>query len=289
MDTSRALAALSTYAQLYDWEEGEAPSVFLDDDSVSVAATSRGGAFYRVPIARIRGEHTLRVQGPDDGPVFFVVDGRWAVPLSEDDTVARGRRTAVHRRFETAAGRPIADGEEVALGELVRVRLFVYTESSAPELVSLHDPIVAGFDAVDAGNDTTPTNSLHTLLGTSPQDGAVDARAHIAMRSVNAISHRALETNAVDYFFERLPLRLQEFTYAIRASAVGEFTVPPAQIDALYDTEFVARSAVNHLRVVERRSPEPEPEAPPPDEAREDAIEARPDDEEEPAEEPAEP
>ena len=42
--------------------------------------------------------------------VFFAIDGRWAVSLGELDTVARGRRTAVHRVYETADGRFVTLG-----------------------------------------------------------------------------------------------------------------------------------------------------------------------------------
>lgn len=250
LDTARALHALAAYAQLFDWEDDDAQvNVSLDGDALAAVSRAGGGAFFRVPAERLRGEHTLRIEGPEDGPVFFAIDGRWAVSLGELDTVARGRRTAVHRVYETADGRAIEDGAAIPLGEMVRVRLFVYTEGGAPEVVGLHDPIPAGFEAVDAGQDTTPQGSLNALLGVGPDDDAVDARAHHAMRSIHSISHRELSRSAAAFYFDHLPNGLQEYTYAIRATTPGDFTVPPAQIEALYDAGFVARSTMGQLRV----------------------------------------
>ena len=199
-----------------------------------------------------RGAHRLRVAGGDEGPVFFAIDGTWAVPLGEADTVARGRRAALHRVYETPDGRALEDGAEIPLGSLVRVRLFVYTEESSPEVVALRDPIPSGFEALDADHDTTPQAALSALMGTGPDDDAVDARAHHAMRSLGSIAHRSFRAEATSFYFDRLPVGLAEYTYAIRATTVGEFTAPPSQLDALYDPDFVARGTVSRLVVVER-------------------------------------
>ncbi|MGE0786716.1 MAG: alpha-2-macroglobulin [Sandaracinaceae bacterium] len=253
LSTAYALDAMADYAQLFHWEDGAEPHVALDGSDVTAVARTHGGAFFRLPAGRLAGQHRLRIRGGDDGPVFFSIDGRYAVALSDADHVARGRATAVHRVYETADGRAIEPGASVPLGELVRVRVFVYTEGSSPEMVALHDPIPGGFEAVDAGHDSTPRASLDALLGGGADDGAVDSRAHIAMRSLHSISHRELGTYGTSYFFDQLPSGLQEYTYALRATTPGTFTVPPTQVEALYDPDFVARSSMATLSVSTER------------------------------------
>lgn len=249
VDTAHALHALAAYAELFDWRDDEVARIALDGEDVATSQRTQGGAFFRLPVERLRGAHQLRIQGADDGPVFFAIDGRFAVALGEADELARGRRTAIHRVYETADGRTIEPGASVPLGEMVRVRLFVYTEGSSPGVTGIYDPLPAGFEAVDAAEDTTPRGSLDALLGTGPDDGAVDARAYHAMRSLGSIAHRSFRTHATSLYFDALPGGLQEYTYAIRATTPGEYTIPPTQIEALYDAEFVARSAVSTLSV----------------------------------------
>ncbi len=250
IETARALSGLAAYASLWSWDAAATPSVLLDGNALPAVSSTRAGAVFQLPFDGLRGAHRLRVTGADEGAVFFAIDGRYAVPLGEPDTVARGRRVAVHRVYETPDGRPLEDGAAIPLGSLVRVRLFVYTEEGSPEVVSLRDPLPAGFEAVDAADETSPRASLMALMGMGPDDGVVDARAQLAMRSLDSIAHRSFSTAATGFFFDRLPYGLAEYTYAIRATAVGELTVPPAQIEAMYDQAFVARTAMNRLRVV---------------------------------------
>ena len=62
---------------------------------------------------------------------------------------------------------------------------------------------------------------------------------------------RALEPGAAFFYFEGLPLGLQEVTYAVRATTAGTFTLAPAHLDSARDDRFVARSASFELRVVD--------------------------------------
>ncbi len=251
LETARALSALSAYARLFRWGEGEAAHVSLDGSTLPAISSGRGGAYVPLPFEALLGSHRLRVRGGDGGPVFFAIDGRYAVPIGEHDEVARGRRAALHRVYETADGRRLEDGAAVPLGALVRVRLFVHTEETSPEVVLVRDPLPAGFEAVDAADETSPREALMALMGTGADDEVVDARAHHAVRSLGSIAHRVFLTEAASFYLERLPTGLAEYTYAMRAATVGEFTAPPAQLEAMYDPAYVARSAVARLRVVE--------------------------------------
>ncbi len=250
METARALRGLAAYARLWAFRESEAPRVLLDGHSMPAVATTRAGAVFQLPFDGLQGSHRLRIAGADSGPVFFAIDGRYAVPLGETDEVARGRRVTVHRVYETPDGRRLEDGAAIPLGSLVRVRLFVYTEEGSPEVVSLRDPLPAGFEAVDAADETAPREALMSLIGMGPDDDVVDARAQIAMSSIDSIAHRIFATGATGFFFDRLPDGLAEYTSAIRATAVGEFTAPPSQVEALYDPEYVARGPTGRLTVV---------------------------------------
>ncbi len=251
VEAARALSALAAYARHWEWDEGERPLVSLDGHPLRAASRTRAGGTYTLPIQRITGSHRLRMVADDETPFFFAIDGRYALSLGEADTIARGRRVAIHRVYETPDGRPLESGSRVALGEMVRVRLWVYIEEDSPELVALRDPLPAGFEAVDAAHETTPRESLMALMGMGSDDDTVDARAQHAMRSLSSIAARTFATEATSFYFDRLPYGLSEYTYAIRATTVGQFTAPPSQIEALHDRSFLGRSAMGTLSVVE--------------------------------------
>lgn len=272
-DAAHALEGIAAYANAFAHEADDLPSVSLDDDLQNATREADNAARYAFSPRALGGDaHRLRFTPAGERPIFYALEGEWSVPLSGFDRVARGRRVSLHRRFETSTGRQLRPGDAVELGEMVRVRLFVFTEDSNPREIMIHDPMAGGVEAVQNQFATTPQNALMAMLGMGPDDDAVDPRGYHAMRSSHSISHRALERNAAIFYFDDLPTGLQEYTYVVRATTVGEFTLPPAQIQAANDQGFEGRSAMFELRVVEEltdadltREPEPaeseEPEA----------------------------
>ncbi|HJL50695.1 MAG TPA: hypothetical protein RMG45_32820, partial [Polyangiaceae bacterium LLY-WYZ-15_(1-7)] len=228
------------------------PAVALDGRALEAAAASEDEARFALRPMELGGApHGLAFTNVEERPAFFALEGIWTEPLGPGDRMARGQRVALHRRFEAADGRELRPGDVVRLGETVRVRLFVYTEGSAPPMVMLHDPMGGGFEAVQSHFATSAQSALQAMLGMGPDDEVVDPRGFHAMRSAGSISHRALERNAAVFYFDQLPSGLQEYTYVVRATAVGAFTLPPAQIEAARDGEFVGRSTVFELRVAD--------------------------------------
>jgi alpha-2-macroglobulin len=45
---------------------------------------------------------------------------------------------------------------------------------------------------------------------------------------------------------------VKQFVYAIKATNVGKYTVPPVQAEAMYDRSVVARSLAGKIEVVPR-------------------------------------
>ncbi len=209
---------------------------------------TRQGARYVLPTRRL-GVTPPRLEVRAGSPTFFALDARWATPLGPAEEIARGRDVAVHRVFESEAGAPLAPGAHVRLGDLVRVRLFVYSEGPTAPFTVLRDPVGGGFEAVDQGFATTPQSSLNALLGGGPDDGAIDPRGFYAMRSLDQISHRAFRRGWTTFHFNTGASGLREFTYAVRATTVGTFTVAPAQLEALYAPTQLARSTAVTLHV----------------------------------------
>ncbi|MEM1178218.1 MAG: alpha-2-macroglobulin family protein, partial [Acidobacteriota bacterium] len=111
---------------------------------------------------------------------------------------------------------PLAEGEEIAVGDSVEVRLQIRAKHAA-EYVQLRDPRGAGFEP----EDVTSGFAWDSGLG----------------------HYREIRDSAVNYFFEWLPAGEYTFRYRIRATTAGAFRVGPAQLQSMYAPEFVAYSS----------------------------------------------
>ncbi len=250
-ETAHALVALSAYAQRFTGRETPSARVTIDGAVVTAETTANARArVFSLPVARlVSGSHRVTIEAGEGA--FFALDGRWTRALSSDDEQARGREVALHRVIERENGARVESGAHVRAGELLRVRLFVFTERGLPPNVVVRDLVGGGFDAVDRGLDTTPRASLDAILGGSTEDEVVDPRGFHAARSLGYLTHRAFSYGEARFFADRAASGLLEFTYAVRATTPGQFTLPPAQIEAQHDPSFVARSALTSL-VVDR-------------------------------------
>ncbi len=247
-ETSHALAALAAFAATTSAGPPIAPRVTVDGVPLAASAETAALAWYGVPRGRAgAGAHTLRIEV--QGTAFFALATRWIAPLGPDDGVARGSEAALHRVIEDAAGKPLAPGAHVRLGDLLRVRLFMFCEHGAPPYVAVRDRLAGGLEPIDAAHETSPHESLRALLGMGADDDAMDSRGYHAAKSLGDLAHRSfLPTQAV-FYLERPVTGLREITYGVRATAVGTFTLPPAELAALYAPRFEARSAASTITV----------------------------------------
>jgi uncharacterized protein YfaS (alpha-2-macroglobulin family) len=204
-------------------------------------------AWYVLPEGAAHGRHTLHVEVT--GTAYFAISARWTVPLGSDDETPRGEAAALHRVLEDATGKPLGPDAHVRLGDLVRVRLFLFSEQEAPPFLAVRDRLAGGPEPIDADHETSPRESLWALLGMGPDDDAVDARGHHAARTLDLISHRAFLPTQAAFYLERGGTGLHEVTYGARATTPGTFVLPPAELEALYAPRFVARSASTTITV----------------------------------------
>lgn len=255
VDQADALAALVEVAERFRGPAAPRLSLMLDGATITAERSGDAAAHFVLPFETIRtGEHALLARRgvPDDddhAPVFMSLSGLWTVPVSEVEDTARGRAVSLHRVYETPGGARIEPGTVLPMGALVRVRLFVHVEGSSPDEILLRDPHPAGLSPIDADLHTSPNAALLSVLGASPSDDTQDPRAYHALRSEWEIRHRAHETHATTFYLRSIARGLHEFTYVVRATTVGSFTVPPAQIEALSDDTFLARSTAIRLEV----------------------------------------
>jgi len=244
---SYAMLGLAALARRYTPAASGSVALRVDGAAVPVTLDPSGSARVVLPAQVFRpGTHTLSVQSAT--PLYFALNARWASALGESDAVARGRDATVHRVLEDATGRALTDGATVRVGDLVRVRLYVYDEGSAPGHVVLRSPVGGGFEPVHGSFQSDPRAAVSTLLGqTDDDEELVDARVFHAMRSVSGIERRWVTGGAGWFALQPGRSELQEYTFAVRATVPGRFTLPPAHMQALYRPAYEARSTATRL------------------------------------------
>ncbi len=248
--TADVIDAFAHVADRFAVEDAPLPTLALDATRIDAAETAGVSARFAVPFATAAaGTHSLVARGTADRPVFMALEARWAEPLSAADDDARGRVLTLHRVIETPGGAAIPSGSHVALGSLVRVRIFIHTEATTPEWTAVRDPHPAGFEPVDDGLESSPTTEISSLVGMGPDDDVVDVRATRALNSCSYIRSHEHAPHASTYQLTTLGAGFYELTYALRASTPGTFVAPPATFEALRDPDFVARSSALTLTV----------------------------------------
>ncbi|MEM9863311.1 MAG: MG2 domain-containing protein, partial [Myxococcota bacterium] len=246
VDAAFALFGLRVYAERF--EANAASRCTLDGEALEPAETSAGTQRFVLNVAELAGEdRVLQLHG---GPVFYVLEADFAEPLAHEDRAARGNAAALHRRFERLNGGVLSRGDSVPLGAMIRVRLFTHSESGAQQ-TQLFDPLAAGWQALEGQLQTAPASALRSMLGMGPEDDAMDPRGYYAARSASAIESRRAEDNAVLFALSHLPRGLQEFTYVVRATTPGRFSIPPATLEERRGLGVFARSSDFELHVAE--------------------------------------
>jgi len=202
-------------------------------------------SLFEVPSGGIAsGAPSLGARGAEGASGFLALDGEWALPLTDAETVARGSGISLHRVLETESGMPLGEGAHVPVGSLLRVRLFVHSESGVQSALAVRDPHAAGLEAIDGEHRTSPQQALAALLGMSPSDEVTDARGALAMRTTQYVQHVEHDVHASTFYLSRIGASLSELTYGVRATTPGSFTLPPTELASERQPDLVARSAM---------------------------------------------
>jgi hypothetical protein len=134
-------------------------------------------------------------------------------------------------------------------GDLVLVDLLV--ESAEPrDHVVLSDPLPAGVEAIDFDLDTA------SRVQSVADAGSERIAKHGGLLGYGAAFaeaedlHREVHDDAVLTFARHLDPGMYHFRYLARATSIGHFVVPPAEIRCMYSPEVTGRTAATTFDVV---------------------------------------
>lgn len=187
-----------------------------------------------VPIGTTR----LRLTNGGDLPLYYAL----AEAGYERDipTVAQSQRLEIIREFLDAQGKPIS---EARLGDEITVRLRVRATGANVNNVAVADVLPGGLEPVL----TSPSDSEQT-------DQPL-WRQRLGGGGSWQIQYADIREDRV-LFYGHVYSGMNEVTYKVRATNIGQFVVPGTWGEAMYDRKIFARSAGGKF-VVKAQAPKP--------------------------------
>ncbi|HEX2731151.1 MAG TPA: MG2 domain-containing protein [Polyangiaceae bacterium] len=226
-----ALVALSHYAKA---RSGSASKVEIRRGQDLVFADRMSGQglerirHVRIPVQP--GDERPLSFSASEGPVHYRVLLRYRRDSAHQPAESEGL-TISHVFEDPDTGKPLTQLNE---GQVVRVKVKLGSPAERTR-VAVSDFLPAGLEPVNTRFDTVPQdierddpNWLDDLW----------------------LSYRDLKDERVDAFVDWLWAREGNFDYLARATTVGDFVVPAAKAEMMYDPDVHARTELTHIKVV---------------------------------------
>ncbi|MEN9787636.1 MAG: hypothetical protein RLZZ299_2900 [Pseudomonadota bacterium] len=228
--TAESLRALVDYAARFDGGPVRARVTYGPAKLIDLGLGRTGQAQASVPLDGL-GAAELRVTSEGGGRLYYDSTLRWTPRVP----TAREEGFSVARRYEVLEGD--AGPNAARAGAMLRVTLTVVTPKEHQDVL-LVDPLPAGFEPIDQGFATAPT-----------PHGELDVDAEWVF------DRREVHDDRVAWFAETLPAGVHVLSYRVRATRAGDYTLPPAEVSAMYDPTAYARGAFSRFDVRERSAP----------------------------------
>jgi hypothetical protein len=245
--TAYSLLALAAHLE-GSTPQGAAFRITLDGVDLAPAKDlGFGSKEFQIPITALRGKKAkLVLAGGSDAAIGFVVSARWWRPLA-----AHGSAIATHtprgpevfRVFTTAKGGPV-DLAKVHAGDVVRVAILARlpVDVIARErlgYLALTDRLPAGFEPIQP--------DLATVANVPDLDAGHPFAS--ALKWGTSASHVELHDDRVDLYFDHVEGDEVAATYLVRASTPGEFMLPPAAAELMYEGDSCGYSDAGKVTV----------------------------------------
>lgn len=227
--------------------DGAKVTVTLDGAPIEAARDlGFGSREYRIPFASLRGKKAALALASDGGTVGFLVSSRWRRPLSatgDREATVSANGPAVYRAYTDAKGRPV-DLARVRAGDVLRVAVLV----SLPDNVSherrgylaVTDRLPAGFEPIQP--DLATVAKVPEIDGRHPF-------ASVLRGGGSSASHVELHDDRVDLYFDETSGDAVAATYLVRASTPGDFALPPAVSELMYEPGSVGWSDAGRVAI----------------------------------------
>jgi alpha-2-macroglobulin len=245
--TAYSLLALAAHLE---GSTAEGAPVRVSLDGGELAATRDlgfGSKEYQIPLASLRGKKVkLALAGGDDHAVGFIASARWRRPLAAHGSAvatSTPRGPLVYRVITTPRGAAV-DLARVHAGDVLRVAILARLPVDTVDrgrlgYLALTDHLPAGFEPIQP--DLATVASVPDLDEAHPFSSA--------LRRGSSASHVELHDDRVELYFDHVYGDEVAATYLVRAATPGEFILPPAAGELMYEGESCGYSDAGRVTV----------------------------------------
>ncbi|MFO0757829.1 MAG: MG2 domain-containing protein [Byssovorax sp.] len=243
--TTQAISySLLALAEQLHHEEGAGASfaVTLDGRPLEPSRDLGGGAKeYRLPLDALRGRKvTLALASESDAALGFLVSGKWQRALGGKGSAAATRTPRspeIYRVITDPKGGAI-DLAKVKAGDVLRVALMIRLPVGQVDrhrlgYLAVTDRIAAGFEPVQPDLAT---------VASAPEIGDHHPFSALLHGWDNPASYAELHDDRVQLYFDRTGSDELCATYLVRATTPGEFVLPPAAAELMYESNSLGYS-----------------------------------------------
>jgi uncharacterized protein YfaS (alpha-2-macroglobulin family) len=230
-------------------DDGAKFQVTLDGDELKPSRElGFGSRSFRIPFDRLRGKKaTLRLSTESDAALGFIVNAKWRRPLAASGSRAAtstDRGPAVYRVFTDAKGGPL-DLAHVHAGDVIRVAVMLrlptdHVDRARLGYLAVTDRLPAGFEPIQP--DLATVANVPEIKDEHPF-------AWMLRSYSNSANHVELHDDRVNIYFDRLWGDEVAASYLVRASTPGEFSLPPAAGELMYEGNSLGYSEAGRVVV----------------------------------------
>jgi alpha-2-macroglobulin len=248
-ENALAMKALVDYYRRYESAEPDfTATVSLGARELlreSFAGRTTAAVVREVPMAEVAQATTseLVVRRDGTGTAFF--GARLTYVPDVATMTARDNGFRIERRYNVVRdGRDQPAARTFEAGDMVRVTL-VLDLPAERRYVAVTDPLAAGFEPIESWFATTAAEAARA---SEMQDGGDDdSWDRIWQRGT--YDHVERHDDRVQLFATRLAAGRHEFSYVVRATTTGTFTVAPPRAEEMYSPEVSGRGATQTVEV----------------------------------------
>jgi alpha-2-macroglobulin len=197
-------------------------------------------------------EATVTISRAGQGRVYYSARLFYAPAAPKAEPINAG--IEVHREYSVQRGRGwllLESPMDIRPGELVRVDLYLALPA-ARNFVVLDDPVPGGLEPVN--RDLATASSVDAEQAAMFYAGGSFWFRHNDWWEYGysrwSFYHRELRHQAVRFYSEYLPAGRYHLAYVAQAIAAGEFAVPPAHAEEMYNPDTFGQGVPAVLRVV---------------------------------------